>query len=1068
MPYRLLAGALTLLALGLWACDGGGGSADDGGNGPGPDASCESGCQTPGARMCQEGGVATCGDSDGDGCPEWSAPESCGDLACVDGQCVQQCEGDDCEQDLPPEAAFSYVVSGDREVSVNAAGTTDDRTAPEDLRFRWDWENDGLWDTELDAGRSATHTYEGEDTTYTIAMEVRDGMGQTATATRTVTLEEVEQVEGNVGTTTWSGNVVLTDDAVVGTDDVLTIEAGTVVAFEQRDADGDGVGDLGLEIHGTLLVKGTAEAPVAFTSLASGEADPAPSAWHEILLAKGSSGHDIDHAMIEFAHTGLHVQSSADIADLRVHDSATGLRVGSDAGDVLAERVRAFRNAGDGVVIAGGIATVPDLIASRNDGRGLVVEGGDGHVLSGCVATVNGTHGAEVSRSHVDLGGCRIYENVRAGLVLRGDVGGSAEDVLLTENGMEGVRALTATSGDPSLDIHRSNISQNGLTGNLTLAEPSLQATDGAPAEAWSAPGGGGIVMAEVSLEQSGGGSAPTGRLVDGQGTLLAEIVGVTDRAWIALAEEAPALAAEVQGGAGTLTVHRVAHAGPADGREIVTVLDGGTLDARWNWWGNWPDVLEAVTLAQPSDLNLQGFTGVPFADDLDTSRFVGGTTLTGDNTWSGSDVFVTGDVTLAAGATLTIEPGVTVSVLPVDQDGDGVGDYTLDRADGDLMAHAGGSDPVKILAQGDSTVVDGFGGVAGSGDGATSFENVWVSNGTHGIRASGGDVLLRDVVLQFHSRAGLAVDGDATLDVDGALVRKIDDTGARVETAGPVLLGRLTCEAIGAWCADLRGATHADNVVEHSSLVDAMEGGLRVRDSVAVVRNNDVQDNAWGLWVDGASDVTATANEVRNNTREGVVVAMSGGAEPQVTLDANNIDSNGAEQAFTREDVSRQAASGDGQTGDVTGAPVGDPGGGPVCFVLASYVETGSADGKADVTGALETPDGEPALTFEADAATGWYHVDAHQAGELVPVVHDGSASAGATLDVTGVVREVPLASGATPVQMTVHLLDGVVDASGNYWGGAPDDRVQAFEGGTVDTSDALDGSNPSAGPVQ
>jgi hypothetical protein len=58
---------------------------------------CQSPCEL-GATACQDGGLVTCGDADGDGCPEWGAPLSCpaGQVcqagACLpEGACADEC-----------------------------------------------------------------------------------------------------------------------------------------------------------------------------------------------------------------------------------------------------------------------------------------------------------------------------------------------------------------------------------------------------------------------------------------------------------------------------------------------------------------------------------------------------------------------------------------------------------------------------------------------------------------------------------------------------------------------------------------------------------------------------------------------------------------------------------------------------------------------------------------------------------------------------------------------------------------------------------------------------------------
>ncbi|MEE4312306.1 MAG: SUMF1/EgtB/PvdO family nonheme iron enzyme [candidate division KSB1 bacterium] len=58
----------------------------------------------------------------------------------------------------------------------NAGGSRDNMSGPSDISLRWDWENDGFYDTEWLLNRETTHTYtkEGE---VTVKLMIRDGAG---------------------------------------------------------------------------------------------------------------------------------------------------------------------------------------------------------------------------------------------------------------------------------------------------------------------------------------------------------------------------------------------------------------------------------------------------------------------------------------------------------------------------------------------------------------------------------------------------------------------------------------------------------------------------------------------------------------------------------------------------------------------------------------------------------------------------------------------------------------------------------------------------------------------------
>jgi len=97
-----------------------------------------------------------------------------------------------------PTASFTVNPSaGDTSTAftVDASGSTDDGTV---LEFHWDWESDGMWDTDFTIGKTASHTY-STGGLKTITLEVIDQGGLTDTTTLDVTV-------GGTSTTTASSS----------------------------------------------------------------------------------------------------------------------------------------------------------------------------------------------------------------------------------------------------------------------------------------------------------------------------------------------------------------------------------------------------------------------------------------------------------------------------------------------------------------------------------------------------------------------------------------------------------------------------------------------------------------------------------------------------------------------------------------------------------------------------------------------------------------------------------------------------------------------------------------------
>jgi len=90
--------------------------------------------------------------------------------------------------DLPPSANFS--ISPEEGVTgtlftLDVSTSTDSEDEFSQLRFRWDWEGDGIWDTNYQSAVTYYHKYEisGE---YNITLEVKDSAENTDTKSRTL------------------------------------------------------------------------------------------------------------------------------------------------------------------------------------------------------------------------------------------------------------------------------------------------------------------------------------------------------------------------------------------------------------------------------------------------------------------------------------------------------------------------------------------------------------------------------------------------------------------------------------------------------------------------------------------------------------------------------------------------------------------------------------------------------------------------------------------------------------------------------------------------------------------
>jgi formylglycine-generating enzyme required for sulfatase activity len=89
-----------------------------------------------------------------------------------------------------PTARFEVQPDSGTTVTLfrfDATGCTDPEDPPESLVVRWDWEDDGGWDTAYQEVKTAGHTYPAAGS-RTVRLEVKDTGGLTGSASRTVSV----------------------------------------------------------------------------------------------------------------------------------------------------------------------------------------------------------------------------------------------------------------------------------------------------------------------------------------------------------------------------------------------------------------------------------------------------------------------------------------------------------------------------------------------------------------------------------------------------------------------------------------------------------------------------------------------------------------------------------------------------------------------------------------------------------------------------------------------------------------------------------------------------------------
>ena len=100
----------------------------------------------------------------------------------------------------PPVASFTVTPTASQAVIFDAKESYDPDPNGYIKVYRWDFENDGIWDIEGDV-IMVTHSYNVSGT-YTVKLEVEDDHGATDYTTKDITVGAGEGISGNV---TWNG-----------------------------------------------------------------------------------------------------------------------------------------------------------------------------------------------------------------------------------------------------------------------------------------------------------------------------------------------------------------------------------------------------------------------------------------------------------------------------------------------------------------------------------------------------------------------------------------------------------------------------------------------------------------------------------------------------------------------------------------------------------------------------------------------------------------------------------------------------------------------------------------------
>ena len=137
----------------------------------------------------------------------------------------------------------SYSGNECQAISFDGSGSTD--PDGDSLQYRWDFENDGAWDTDWSASPRASYTW-GDSSSGTVRLEVRDGRGGNDADVASVMVNDVPPILTPIlDKTLAQGSTLRMDISATGANcDTLTLNVSDLPAFGSLTDNGDGTASI--------------------------------------------------------------------------------------------------------------------------------------------------------------------------------------------------------------------------------------------------------------------------------------------------------------------------------------------------------------------------------------------------------------------------------------------------------------------------------------------------------------------------------------------------------------------------------------------------------------------------------------------------------------------------------------------------------------------------------------------------------------------------------------------------------------------------------------------------------
>jgi nitrous oxidase accessory protein NosD len=149
--------------------------------------------------------------------------------------------------------------------------------------------------------------------------------------------------EALLGDTVWRGRIRIDGNLRIPEGSRLLIAPGTVIEFSRRDTNGDGIGENGILIQGTLIAKGTKQAPILFRSA---EKERRMGDWDSVNLMNSDKAENLlENCIFEDAYRGLHFHySTVKVAGSSFSNNFRGIQFQESAVEIVDSEFSANRS----------------------------------------------------------------------------------------------------------------------------------------------------------------------------------------------------------------------------------------------------------------------------------------------------------------------------------------------------------------------------------------------------------------------------------------------------------------------------------------------------------------------------------------------------------------------------------------------------------------------------------------------------------------------------------------------------------------------------------------------------